>query len=84
MEIIGTILVGLIIGIVARLLMPGRDKGGFIITAALGVAGSFVATYLGQAAGWYQAGEPAGFIGGVLGAMLLLAVFRVIGGRTKA
>jgi uncharacterized membrane protein YeaQ/YmgE (transglycosylase-associated protein family) len=77
--IIGTLIIGLIAGAVAKLLMPGRDPGGFIITMLLGVAGAFIATYLGQAVGWYEAGEGAGFIGAVVGAVLLLLAYRAIG-----
>jgi uncharacterized membrane protein YeaQ/YmgE (transglycosylase-associated protein family) len=79
--IIGTLIIGLVIGAVAKLLMPGRDPGGCIITMLLGIAGSFVAGYLGQAIGWYQAGQPAGFIASVIGAMLLLLLYRLIIGR---
>ena len=84
MGIIGTIIIGLLAGIVAKFLMPGRDPGGFIITILLGIAGAFVATYLGQAIGWYQAGEGAGFIGAVVGAIILLIVYRLIKGRRSA
>ena len=79
MGIIVTLIIGLVAGAVAKLLMPGRDPGGFIITMLLGVAGAFVATYLGQAVGWYEAGEGAGFIGAVVGAVLLLLAYRAIG-----
>jgi uncharacterized membrane protein YeaQ/YmgE (transglycosylase-associated protein family) len=79
--IIGTLIIGLVIGAVAKLVMPGRDPGGCIITILLGIAGSFVAGYLGQAIGWYQAGQPAGFIASVIGAMLLLLLYRLIIGR---
>ena len=79
MGIIGTLIIDLIAGALAKLLMPGRDPGGFIITMLLGVAGAFVATYLGQAVGWYEAGEGAGFIGAVDGAVLLLLAYRAIG-----
>jgi uncharacterized membrane protein YeaQ/YmgE (transglycosylase-associated protein family) len=75
--VIGTIIIGLLAGIVAKLLMPGKDPGGFIITILLGIAGAFVATYLGEAVGWYRAGEQAGFLGAVVGAILLLIVYRV-------
>jgi uncharacterized membrane protein YeaQ/YmgE (transglycosylase-associated protein family) len=75
--VIGTIIIGLLAGIVAKLLMPGKDPGGFIITILLGIAGAFVATYLGEAVGWYRAGEQAGFLGAVVGAILLLVVYRV-------
>jgi uncharacterized membrane protein YeaQ/YmgE (transglycosylase-associated protein family) len=84
MGIIGTIIIGLLAGIVAKFLMPGRDPGGFIITILLGIAGAFVATYLGQAVGWYQAGEGAGFIGAVIGAIILLIAYRLIKGRSSA
>ncbi|MEP6699082.1 MAG: GlsB/YeaQ/YmgE family stress response membrane protein [Verrucomicrobiota bacterium] len=79
--IIWTVVIGLLIGVVAKLLMPGRDPGGCIITILIGIAGSFVASYLGQALGWYQPGQPAGFIGSVIGAMLLLLLYRLIFGR---
>jgi uncharacterized membrane protein YeaQ/YmgE (transglycosylase-associated protein family) len=83
MGIIGTIIIGLLAGIVAKFLMPGRDPGGFIITILLGIAGAFVATYLGQAVGWYRAGEGAGFIGAVVGALIILLVYRFIAGRSR-
>ena len=76
MHIIGTILIGFLAGVVAKLLMPGRDPGGFIITTLLGIIGAFVATYLGQAIGWYRADEGAGFIGAVVGAIIVLAAYR--------
>lgn len=79
--LIGTLIIGLIIGVVAKLLMPGRDPGGCIITMLLGVAGSFVASYLGEKLGWYQQGEAAGFIASVVGAMLLLLLYRLIAPR---
>ncbi len=83
MAIIGILIIGLLAGIVAKLLMPGRDPGGFIITTVLGVIGAFVATWLGQASGWYQPGEAAGFIGAVVGAVIILAVYRLVrGSRT--
>lgn len=78
MAIVSTILVGLIVGAIAKLLMPGKDPGGFIITILLGIAGAFIASYLGQAIGWYKAGEPAGWIMSVIGAMILLLLYRVI------
>ena len=78
MGIIWTLIIGLLAGIVAKFLMPGRDPGGFIITILLGIAGAFVATYLGQAIGWYQAGQGAGFIGAVVGAVILLVVYRFV------
>lgn len=82
MHLLWTLIIGLIIGAVAKLLMPGKDPGGFIITMLLGVAGSLVATYLGQAVGWYRPGDPAGFIASVIGAMLLLFIYRMFARRT--
>lgn len=82
MHIIGTILIGLIVGLIAKLLMPGRDPGGFIITAIIGIVGSVLATYLGQAIGWYRADQSAGFIGGIIGAIILLAIYRLLVNRS--
>ena len=76
-----TIIIGAVIGVVAKLLMPGRDPGGCIITILLGIAGSFLAGYLGRALGWYREGEPAGFIFSVIGAMVLLLIYRMIFGK---
>lgn len=81
MSIIWTILIGLIVGIVAKFLMPGRDPAGFIITVLIGIVGSVIATYLGRALGLYQAGESAGFIAAVLGAIVLLFVYRMVAGK---
>jgi uncharacterized membrane protein YeaQ/YmgE (transglycosylase-associated protein family) len=77
MSIIWTIIIGFVAGIVAKFLHPGssNEPSGFILTAALGIAGSLVATYLGQALGWYRAGEGAGFVGAVVGAIIVLAVW---------
>jgi uncharacterized membrane protein YeaQ/YmgE (transglycosylase-associated protein family) len=72
MAIFSTILVGLVVGAIAKLLMPGKDPGGFIVTILLGIAGAFIAAYLGQALGWYKAGQPAGWIMSIIGAMILL------------
>jgi uncharacterized membrane protein YeaQ/YmgE (transglycosylase-associated protein family) len=83
MAIIGTIIIGLIVGVIAKLLMPGRDPGGFIITILLGIAGAFVATWIGQAVGWYRAGETAGFISSVIGAVIVLAAYRAIFGGSR-
>ncbi len=71
-------IVGLFVGAVAKFFMPGRDGGGFIVTSLLGIAGSFVANYLGQALGLYKGGSVAGFIGSVVGAMLLLIALRIV------
>ena len=82
MSWIVVLLLGLVVGAIAKLLMPGRDPGGFIITMLLGVVGALIATWLGQALGIYHEGEAAGFIGAVIGAMLVLFVYRlVVGGR---
>jgi uncharacterized membrane protein YeaQ/YmgE (transglycosylase-associated protein family) len=81
MEFIGTIVIGLLVGAVAKFLTPGKDPGGCLITILIGLAGSFVGTYLGQALGLYRVGEPAGFIGSVIGAVLLLLLYRLIAGR---
>jgi len=78
MGIVWTLIIGLIAGIVAKFLMPGKDPGGFIITILLGIAGALVATYLGQAIGWYEAGQQAGFIGAVVGAVILLIIYRMV------
>jgi len=78
MGILITIIIGLAIGVVAKLLMPGRDPGGFVITALIGIGGAVIATYLGQAMGWYAYGRPAGFIASVLGAMLLLFIYHLV------
>jgi uncharacterized membrane protein YeaQ/YmgE (transglycosylase-associated protein family) len=85
MGLIWTILVGLVIGVIAKFVHPGRDNLGMIMTIVLGIAGSLVATFLGQAVGWYQPGQPAGFVGAVLGAVVLLWIYgRVRGGAPAA
>ena len=84
MHIIGTFILGLVVGLVAKLLMPGRDPGGFIITALLGIAGAFVAKFLGQHLGWYGPEDPAGFIASVGGAIILLILYRVLFHRRTA
>jgi uncharacterized membrane protein YeaQ/YmgE (transglycosylase-associated protein family) len=81
--IIMTFIIGLIVGIVAKFLMPGRDPGGFIITAIIGIVGSFVATWVGQAIGWYHAGQTAGFIGSVIGAIILLLIYHMVRRNTS-
>jgi len=83
MEIIGTLIVGLIAGVIARLLMPGKDPGGCIITILLGIAGAFVATYLGKFLGIYEPGETAGFIGAVIGAVIILWIYRIFLGKKR-
>ena len=79
--ILGTLVIGLIVGVIAKLLMPGRDPGGCLVTILLGIAGAFVAGFLGRALAWYEPGQPAGFIASVIGAMLVLLVYRLIRGR---
>ena len=81
MHLIGSLIIGLIAGAVAKLLMPGKDPGGFFITMALGVAGALLATFLGRALGWYQEGEGAGFIAAVVGSIILLLLYRLFKGR---
>lgn len=81
MGIIWTLLIGFAIGVVAKFLMPGPDRGGIIVTTIIGIIGSFIGTYLGQALGLYEVGEAAGFIASVLGAMLLIFIARFVGRR---
>jgi len=83
MSILWTIIIGFIVGVIAKFIMPGdkSEPKGFILTAILGIVGAFVATYLGQAVGWYELGQSAGFIGGVVGAVVLLFVYGLIVGR---
>ena len=76
------ILIGLVIGAVAKLLMPGRDPGGFIVTILLGIAGSIVGTWVGRAIGWYQEGQSAGFLMSVVGALLLLGIYHLVRRRS--
>ncbi len=82
MGIIWTIIIGFVAGLVAKFLTPGRDPGGFILTTILGIVGALVATWLGQAIGWYRAGEGAGLIGAVVGAVIILLVWRAVAGRS--
>lgn len=78
MSIIWLILVGFVVGLLARAIMPGEQKLGLVLTTALGIAGSLVAGYLGQAVGLYQAGQGAGFIGSIVGALILLFAFGLL------
>ena len=78
MHIIITIVIGLIVGLIARLIMPGRDASGIIMAIVIGIAGSLIATYGGQALGLYQPGQTAGFIGSVVGAVVFLVLLRLI------
>ena len=84
MQLLWTIIIGFVVGLVARALMPGRDAMGFIFTTLLGVVGALIAQFLGQAMGLYAPGEPAGFIGAVIGAMILLFIGRALSRRGAA
>lgn len=82
MGIVWTILIGFIAGVLAKLIMPGENEpSGFILTTLLGIVGAFLATYLGQALGWYDAGEGAGLIGATVGAVIVLLVWGVLARR---
>ena len=78
MGVIGWIVFGLIVGVVAKFLMPGRDPGGFFVTILLGSVGAIVGGFLGRAVGWYGPGDPVGFVMAVLGAIALLVAYRLI------
>jgi uncharacterized membrane protein YeaQ/YmgE (transglycosylase-associated protein family) len=84
MGIIWTIVLGLVIGIIAKLIHPGRENMGIIMTIVLGIAGSFLAGIIGQAIGWYRAGEGAGFIASVIVAIILLMIYGKIKGKTSS
>ncbi len=79
--IIGWIVFGLIVGAIAKLVMPGRDPGGLLVTMLLGIAGALLGGFLGRSMGWYAPGEPAGFLMATLGAILLLFVYRRLAAR---
>jgi len=83
-SLLWTLLIGLLVGAIAKMLMPGKDPGGWIVTILLGIAGSFVAGYLGRMLGWYQEGQSAGFIMSILGAVLLLFIYRLLTGKKTA
>lgn len=84
LNLLWIIIIGFVVGVVAKFLMPGKDPGGFIITTILGIAGALIATYLGRLIGWYQQGQSAGFIAAVVGALILLLVYRLIKKKTPA
>jgi uncharacterized membrane protein YeaQ/YmgE (transglycosylase-associated protein family) len=84
MHIIGWIFFGLIVGIVAKFLMPGRDPGGFVLTAILGIVGGVLGGFIGRAMGWYGEGDPVGFVMAVLGSIIVLAVYRFTIGRARS
>ena len=81
MSILWMLFVGLIVGAIAKLLMPGKDPGGIFVTMLLGVAGALVAGFLGRAMGWYREGQPVGLFASIIGAILLLAVYRAVAAR---
>src|SRR4029453_12387370 len=82
MHLLWMIVIGLIVWVLAKLIMPGRDPGGVIVTILLGIAGSVVAGLIGRAVGWYSEGQSAGFIASTIGAIVILAIYRLIIGRT--
>jgi uncharacterized membrane protein YeaQ/YmgE (transglycosylase-associated protein family) len=82
MGILGWIVFGLVVGIVAKLLMPGRDPGGFVITIILGVVGALLGGFVGRALGGHREGDPVGFVMAVVGAVILLAIYRMVARRT--
>ena len=82
-EIIWTIIIGFVAGLIAKFLHPGSNEpSGFILTTILGIVGAFVATFIGQAVGWYKAGEGAGLIGAVVGAVIVLVIWSIVARRT--
>ena len=85
MSIIWTIIIGFLAGLIAKFIMPGdNEPSGFIMTTILGIVGAFVASFLGQALGWYKAGEGAGFIGAVVGAIIVLVIYGFVAGKRRA
>lgn len=83
MGILWMLIIGLIVGAIAKLIMPGKDPGGIIVTIILGIAGAFLAGFLGRAMGWYGEGDAVGFIASVIGAIILLLIYRMIAGRSR-
>jgi uncharacterized membrane protein YeaQ/YmgE (transglycosylase-associated protein family) len=81
MHFLWMLIVGLVIGAIAKFIMPGKDPGGIIVTMLIGIVGALIAGFLGRAVGWYHEGEPAGFIASIIGAILLLIVYRLTVGR---
>jgi uncharacterized membrane protein YeaQ/YmgE (transglycosylase-associated protein family) len=84
MSVLGWIVFGLIVGIVAKFLMPGRDPGGMIVTILLGVVGALVGGFIGRALGWYREGDPVGFVMAVIGAIVVLLIYRKVIGPSRA
>jgi len=83
MGVLGWIIFGLVVGAVAKFLMPGRDPGGVIVTMLLGIVGAVVGGFLGRAVGWYGPNDPVGFVMALLGAIVLLVAYRLIAGRAR-
>jgi len=83
MHYVWMVIVGFVVGLIARAVMPGDQKLGLIMTAVLGIVGALVAGFLGQALGWYQAGEPAGFIASIIGAVIILFIYMKVAARTS-
>jgi len=83
MSILMTLIVGLIVGALAKLIMPGKDPGGAIVTMLLGVAGAFIAGVLGKALGWYEVGDGPGIIASIIGSVILLAIYRAVIGKNR-
>ena len=83
MGILGWILFGLVVGALAKFVMPGRDPGGIIVTILLGIVGALLGGFLGRALGLYQPGEPAGFVGALVGAVVVLLIYRMMTGRRR-
>ena len=82
MSVIGWIIFGLIVGIVAKFVHPGRDPGGFVVTIVIGIVGALIGGFIGRALGWYREGDPVGFIMAVLGSIILLVLYRMLTRRT--
>lgn len=82
LSIIWTIVIGFVVGLIAKLLTPGRDPAGFFITAAIGIGGSLLMTFIGKTMGWYQPGQSAGFLAALVGAIILLVVYHLISRRS--
>ena len=81
-SLLGTLIVGLIVGLIARAIKPGDDSMGWIMTILLGIAGAFLASYIGVAMGWYQQGDAAGWIASIVGAIVLLVIYQFVRGKT--
>ena len=82
-SLLGTLIVGLIVGLIARAIKPGDDNLGWIMTILLGIAGAFLASYIGVAIGWYQQGDAAGWIASIVGAVVLLAIYQLVRNKTS-